>query len=133
MPVSSNNESDKSVLVQTELSEFRTTIPTVVTDGGHRLEDGRTQRALTEEMDVWLSQEGGIYGVQKGESGSIYEVDVVSETCSCPDWQTGEPDGGCKHLRRVDMEIRAGRVPRPDGRLTESAAVIEIPAEEARR
>ena len=27
------------------------------------------------------------------------------------------PDGGCKHLRRVDTEIREDAVPRPDERL----------------
>lgn len=130
--MSSNNESGKNVLVQTELSEFRNTIATVVTDGGHCIEDARTQRALTEAMDVWLSREGGVYGVQKGATGSVYEVDVVSETCSCPDWQSAEPEGGCKHLRRVDIEIRAGRVPRPDGRLVEDASPDAVTVEEAR-
>jgi len=45
-------------------------------------------------------------------SDSVYEVDVLAETCSCPDRAER-----CKHLRRVDIEIREGLVPRPDGRL----------------
>lgn len=78
--------------------------------------DPRTERALTEEMDVSLLRKGGVYEV-KSQSGSYYEVDVASETCTCPDFVEREPDGGCKHLRRVDTEIREDDVPRPDGRL----------------
>jgi len=52
-----------------------------------------------------------------GASGNRYEVDVIDKSCTCPDWQQRSPEGGCKHLRRVDHEIKRGRVPRPDGRL----------------
>ena len=76
----------------------------------------RTKRAVTEAMDVSLRSNGGRYEVQSA-SGNRYEVDVVDESCSCPDWQQRSPEGGCKHLRRVDHEIKRGRVPRPDGRL----------------
>ena len=81
--------------------------------------DPRTERALTEEMDVSLLRKGGVYEV-KSQSGSYYEVDVASETCTCPDFVKREPDGGCKHLRRVDTEIREDAVPRPDGRLPDN-------------
>ena len=76
----------------------------------------RTARAVAESMDVSLLSKGGRYEVQSA-SGNRYEVDVVDESCSCPDWQQRSPEGGCKHLRRVDHEIKQGRVPRPDGRL----------------
>ena len=80
--------------------------------------DHRTRRAREEAMEVSLVRRGGIYEVQSA-SGNVYEVDIAMGTCSCLDWQTHEPDGGCKHVRRVDMEIKNGRVPRPDGRLPE--------------
>ncbi len=67
-------------------------------------------------MDDSLLSKGGRYEVQSA-SGNRYEVDVVDESCTCPDWQQRSPEGSCKHLRRVDREIKRGRVPRPDGRL----------------
>lgn len=74
-------------------------------------DDPRTKRARTEELDVSLLQKGGVYEVHSA-SDSYYEVDVAAEECSCPD--TAER---CKHRRRVELEIGAGLVPRPDGRL----------------
>jgi len=76
----------------------------------------RTKRAVHEAMDVSLLSKGGRYDVQS-TSGNRYEVDVVDESCTCPDWQQRAPEGGCKHIRRVDHEIKQGRVLRPDGRL----------------
>lgn len=81
--------------------------------------EARTQRALDEEMAISLLAKGGQYEVRSA-SGSIYDVGIIAETCTCPDYQQREPDGGCKHLRRVDYEIKHGRVPRPDGRLPET-------------
>ena len=80
--------------------------------------DHRTRRAREETMEVSLVRRGGIYEIQSA-SGNEYEVDIGIGTCSCLDWQAHEPDGGCKHVRRVDMEIKRGLVPRPDGRLPE--------------
>ena len=80
--------------------------------------DHRTRRAREETMEVSLVRRGGIYEVQSASSNN-YEVDIGMGTCSCLDWQTHEPNGGCKHVRRVDIEIKNGRVPRPDGRLPE--------------
>jgi hypothetical protein len=94
----------------------------VVTEDSSQLADlkPRTRRAVDEAMAVSLLEKGGRYEVQSA-SGSWYEVDVIRESCTCPDWQQRAPEGGCKHLRRVDHEIKQGRVPRPDGRLpTES-------------
>jgi hypothetical protein len=76
----------------------------------------RTKRAIDEAMDVSLLSKGGRYEAQSA-SGNRYEVDVIDESCTCPDWQQRSPEGGCKHLRRVDHEIKRGRVPRQDGRL----------------
>ena len=86
---------------------------TVLTQPDHRI-----RRAREEAMEVSLVRRGGIYEVHSA-SGNLYEVDIGMGTCSCLDWQNHEPDGGCKHVRRVDMEIKNGRVPRPDGRLPE--------------
>jgi hypothetical protein len=76
----------------------------------------RTSRAIDERMAVSLLEKGGRYEVRSA-SGNWYEVDVISESCTCPDWRKRTPEGGCKHLRRVDYEIKQGRVPQPDGRL----------------
>jgi len=76
----------------------------------------RTKRAVDEAMDVSLLSKGGRYEVQSA-SGNRYEVDIIAESCTCPDWQQRTPEGRCKHMRRVDHEIKQGQVPRPDGQL----------------
>lgn len=88
-----------------------------VTDAGESEVEPRTRRARTEDMDVALRKAGGIYSV-RGESGNTYRVDITRSECSCPDQQKQDVDQ-CKHLRRVDMEIRNRSVPTPDGRLPE--------------
>lgn len=92
----------------------------------------RTQRALAESMHITFARVGGQYTVHAA-SGRYYDVDIVVQTCSCPDFQTNPPAGGCKHLRRVDMEIRAGRVPTPDGRIPSQTAADGGVSEEAAR
>lgn len=77
-------------------------------------DDPRTKRAKQEDIDVSFLAKPGRYEVYSA-SNSVYEVDVVEKTCSCPD-----DVALCKHLRRVDIEIRAGFVPRPDGRLPDA-------------
>jgi hypothetical protein len=86
--------------------------------------DPRERRAREEEMDVSLLRKGGVYEV-RSESGNTYRVDVAGGTCTCLDWQQREPDGGCKHLRRVDAEIKAGDVPRPDGRVPDRLVAVD--------
>lgn len=87
----------------------------------------RARRAREEEMDVALRRQGGIYEVQS-ESGNVYEVDVLEHSCTCPDSQQTDPPGGCKHVRRVQADVQAGRVPRPDGKLpTNPASVAALP------
>jgi len=88
--------------------------PTALEAGGYSIDEPRTRRALTEDMDVRFGQQGSVYDVFS-ESGSTYVVDVETETCTCPDFERREPDGGCKHIRRIDLEIRTGLVPAPDG------------------
>jgi hypothetical protein len=77
----------------------------------------REGRAQTQEMDVALLRQGGIYEVRSA-SGGVYEVDVLQRTCTCLD---ESPEGGCKHYRRVRTDIQAGLVPRPDGKLPAAA------------
>ncbi|WP_209309583.1 SWIM zinc finger family protein [Haloarcula amylovorans] len=77
-------------------------------------DDPRTKRAKREAIDVSFLQKPGRYEVYS-ELDSVYMVDVLEETCSCPDEASR-----CKHLRRVDIEIRTGLVPRPDGRLPDA-------------
>ena len=88
--------------------------PTIGEEPSQEELEPRTKRARTEEMDVSLLQKGG-----------IYEVDIASKTCTCPDFTKRNPSGGCKHLRRADFEIRGENVPRPDGRLPETTDMIE--------
>lgn len=91
---------------------------TPLSDGGYSVEDPRTRRALTENMEVRFTETGPVYDVQS-ESGNTYEVDIENTRCSCPDWQKrGHILGtlGCKHLRRTNLEIAAGQVPQPNGR-----------------
>ncbi|WP_435102403.1 SWIM zinc finger family protein [Halarchaeum sp. P4] len=89
-----------------------------VRDGEYDIDDPRTRRALTETMVTRFLEDGARYAVDS-ESGHTYEVDIAERTCTCPDWaKRGAELGpqGCKHLRRVELEILARRLPRPDGR-----------------
>lgn len=85
---------------------------------------GRSRRARTEEMDVSLLRRGGVYEVRSA-SGNIYEVNVLEKSCTCPDHRENEQTGGCKHLRRVDHELQAGLLPRPDGKLPTNQRMME--------
>ncbi|MFC7140012.1 hypothetical protein ACFQMA_09215 [Halosimplex aquaticum] len=78
----------------------------------------REERAQSQEMDVALYKQGGIYEV-RSDSGGVYMVDVLEKECSCPD---SVDVGGCKHYRRVRTDILAGLVPRPDGKLPETTS-----------
>ncbi|QCS44992.1 SWIM zinc finger family protein [Natrinema versiforme] len=88
--------------------------PTPLEEGGYSINDPRTRRALSEDMDVHFATAGALYEIVS-ESGHTYEVDIEKETCSCPDFEQRQLESGCKHLRRVDLEIRTGLVPAPDG------------------
>ena len=78
--------------------------------------DDRDRRAREEHMDVALLRQGGLYEVQS-ESGARYEVDLLDRQCNCPDGENPSTPSPCKHVRRVELELEDGRIPRPDGRL----------------
>lgn len=84
-------------------------------------DDRRAARARDEDMTVALLKQGGLYEVE-GASGQTYRVDISDQSCSCPDSQKRDPDGGCKHVRRVDLELEQDTIPRPDGTLPTPAS-----------
>ncbi|WP_248895603.1 SWIM zinc finger family protein [Haloplanus halobius] len=72
---------------------------------------GRERRARTEPMVVRPLRDGR-YVVET--DGGTYVVALDADTCTCPD---SELRGArCKHLRRVELEVREGLVPRPGER-----------------
>lgn len=83
-------------------------------------DDARGKRAREDDMDIALLHRGGCYEVDSA-SDSTYEVDLLDETCTCPDYQNPDTPTLCKHIQRVQLELDAGRIPRPDGRLPETA------------
>jgi len=68
-----------------------------------RLSD-RDVRALTEHMDIYRddpeasSEEVAVYN-----KGSRYLVNPRARYCDCDDQHYRQPEGGCKHLRRLDF------------------------------
>ena len=72
--------------------------------------DDRSRRALTERMAVTAFGRGSYEVV--GESNDAYLVDLPAGRCTCPDHRFR--DARCKHVRRVAIEITAGRVPGPE-------------------
>jgi len=80
----------------------------------------RTRRALEQYLTVLddVDEAAGapdLY-VVVSESGSQYCVDARGGSCTCPDAEHRNPDGGCKHVRRVafatgDEAIAAGADP----------------------
>lgn len=80
--------------------------------------EDRTHRARTEAMTVRdLGPE--LYEVE-GESGETYLVAPLEGRCTCPDHVIR--GARCKHLRRVGIEVAAGRVS-PPLRVTEHCAI----------
>ena len=69
---------------------------------------GRARRARTEPMAV---RAFGTHLYEVHTEGGDYLVDVGAGRCTCPDFLFR--DARCKHLRRVAIEITAGRVPPP--------------------
>jgi hypothetical protein len=72
-----------------------------------RLED-RDIRALSEYMTVF-AEAPGMFTVYA--EGSTYLVDLETETCGCPDSEHRDPEGGCKHIRRVRFTTGARDIP----------------------
>ncbi|WP_135806647.1 hypothetical protein [Halorussus marinus] len=63
--------------------------------------DARDVRALTEHL-LPHAVGGGVYEIYS-EEGTRYEVDHIEGRCTCPDYQHRSPEGGCKHVRRVQF------------------------------
>jgi hypothetical protein len=72
-----------------------------------RLED-RDLRALSEHMTVFVEAPGMFRVVSEGPE---YIVDLETETCECPDSTHRDPDGGCKHIRRIRFTTGARAIP----------------------
>lgn len=87
----------------------------------------RTIRAAVESMSLDRhAGKAGEYDVYS-ESGSVYRVDLIGGSCSCPDEEHNAPAGGCKHYRRVEMET--GQRPVPElGRETDVEMMIDARA-----
>jgi len=66
----------------------------------------REPDAVDEAMAVSLLEKVAVATRCSQPRGAWYEVDVISVSCTCPDWQQRAPEGGCKHIRRVDHEIK---------------------------
>ncbi len=101
-------------VAQTRFDEGEVTDPEDDPFAVHSDDEDRTKRAKREDIDVSFLAKPGRYEVHSA-SDSVYGVDVLAETCSCPDTVQR-----CKHLRRVDIEIRNELVPRPDGKLPDA-------------
>ncbi|MCU4743442.1 hypothetical protein [Natronoglomus mannanivorans] len=72
--------------------------------------DGRDRRALREPMVV-VQAAPQLYVVYSGEFDR-YRVDLeYPPSCECDDWHYRQPDGGCKHARRVLFTIGRREIP----------------------
>jgi hypothetical protein len=95
----------------------------------------RTIRAATEHMTV-IEEAPAMFSVTT-QSGSEYTVDLREGVCSCPDYRNREPEGGCKHLRRVrivvsqvDVEALVAELERTASELVMSAEQLEQQADD---
>ena len=100
---------------------------TLNSEDEHQAQDDiRAKRAREDDTDVALVHRDGCYEVAP-TSGNTYEVDLLDETCTCPDHLNPETPTPCKHVQRVQLELDAGQIPRPDGRLPETARPERTP------
>jgi hypothetical protein len=72
--------------------------------------DERDAAALTEFMTTIPTDTPGFYLVVSA-SGSEYRVDGRHGSCECPDARHRDPDGGCKHIRRVRFATGRREIP----------------------
>lgn len=77
--------------------------------------DERDVRAVTQYLTV-LDDVGQAAGADDlyqvvSESGKSYTVDARSGVCECPDATHRNPEGGCKHARRVAFATGARALP----------------------
>lgn len=71
--------------------------------------DDRDIRALAEYLTV-LPEAPDLFQVVS-QSGKSYTVDADAGVCECPDYEYREPDGGCKHIRRVAFATGVRPIP----------------------
>ena len=90
---------------------------TTQSSGQERIDvEPRTRRAIEGCMVVVPeSDASGIFDVYSATGGhnEIYTVDLRAETCECSDYEHRNPEGGCKHIRRVKLGL--GIMPLPSG------------------
>jgi hypothetical protein len=68
-----------------------------------------------------LALGGGEYDVvTAGDRRAVYTVDLPSGSCTCMDYRVR--GARCKHLRRVAIDVAAGRVPGPGERVAACGA-----------
>lgn len=75
----------------------------------------RDTRALTQYLTV-LNEAPGVSGSEGlylvvSQSGGSYVVDPGLGTCECEDAEYRDPDGGCKHIRRVRFATGERTIP----------------------
>jgi len=70
--------------------------------------DDRDIRALSEWMTVFVEAPGMFRVISEGPE---YLVDLETETCECDDSTYRDPEGGCKHIRRVRFTTGARDIP----------------------
>lgn len=79
---------------------------------GLRELDGRDVAALTEPMTVYADDpDAGLDEVAVYNGGTRYIVNAEVGYCTCEDWHFRQPEGGCKHRRRVAFETGDRAVP----------------------
>ena len=93
--------------------------------------DARTRRAATEHMTV-VEEGRGLFEVTTA-SGSAYTVDLRENVCSCADSMYRNPAAGCKHLRRVKMEVGQVNLDQLEARLAATADDLEAEANDLTR
>mgnify|MGYP006290748019 CR=1 FL=1 len=89
----------------------------------------RTIRAATEHMTV-IEEARSLFSVTT-QSGSEYTVDLREPACTCPDFehrseQLGEQ--GCKHVRRVRLEVGQVDTDALEARIVETADDLDANA-----
>ncbi|WP_135852595.1 hypothetical protein [Halorussus salinus] len=80
----------------------------VSTTGDAATVDARDRRAAEEAMTVTPF---GPAMFEVYTTDSVYRVDIRDGRCTCDDYRHREPDGGCKHIRRVLFAIGARDIP----------------------
>ena len=94
--------------------------------------DARDVRAITEDIQLHPHPEDGKYRVY-GSGGDEYIVALPDETCTCMDYQKREPEGGCKHIRKVQFATGARDIREVIGQLNAGMAALREQIADLRR